>query len=337
MKHKLLGIALIVMVGLMGCAKKEPLPPISGWEKNQDPYFKVRFDYPKGWFKGGESGKISFTSSEAAVGKFFDPTTKESPDGAQILVSYEKQDTLKTLEAFVDEDRTDLNASGFNLKPIEPATVDGTPALKFSYSGRYNDKVTVEATRVFILKDSVLFKGVFWAFNDYYQPYRAAIDTFISTAELPRARTAKVDESLPSTIYDTYKDKNDEYLSIQYPNNFNPTTPAPKGKVQFMLMLQGYRNDSNILIDVRPAEKLTLDKVVDQNAKSYKATSSGETTIDGQKAHFLNYSASKSVASRVYFVVKNDKFYRIIFNYFEPAKKDFLPAFEKSIASLHIK
>jgi hypothetical protein len=325
------------MVGLMGCAKKEPLPPISGWEKNQDPYFKVRFDYPKGWFKGGESGKISFTSSEAAVGKFFDPTTKESPDGAQILVSYEKQDTLKTLEAFVDEDRTDLNASGFNLKPIEPATVDGTPALKFSYSGRYNDKVTVEATRVFILKDSVLFKGVFWAFNDYYLPYRAAIDTFISTAELPRARTAKVDESLPSTIYDTYKDKNDEYLSIQYPNNFNPTTPAPKGKVQFMLMLQGYRNDSNILIDVRPAEKLTLDKVVDQNAKSYKATSSGETTIDGQKAHFLNYSASKSVASRVYFVVKNDKFYRIIFNYFEPAKKDFLPAFEKSIASLHIK
>ena len=335
MKHTLLGIALIVMVGLTGCAKKEPLPPISGWDKNQDPYFKVRFDYPKGWFKGGESGKISFTSSEAAVGKFFDPTTKESPDGAQILVSYEKQDTLKTLDAFVADDRSDLTASGFNLKPIEPATVDGAPALKFEYSGRYNDKVSIEATRVFILKDSVLYKGVFWAFNDYYLPYRAAIDTFIATAELPKAKAAKVDESLPSTTYDTYK--NDDYLSIQYPNNFNPTTPAPKGKVQFMLMLQGYRNDSNILIDVRPAEKLTLEKVVDQNAKSYKATSSGEVTIDGLKAHFLNYSMSKGVASRVYFVVKNDKFYRVIFNYYEPAKKDFLPAFEKSIASIRIK
>jgi hypothetical protein len=334
MKQKLLGIVLIVVVGLMGCAKKEPLPPISGWDKNQDPYFKVRFDYPKGWFKGGESGKISFTSSEAAVGKFFDPTSKEAPDGAQMLVSYEKQDTLKTLEAFVDEDRTDLTASGFNLKPIEPATVDGIAALKFGYSGRYNDKVTIEATRVFILKDSVLYKAVFWAFNDYFMPYRAAIDTFIATAELPKAKAAKVDESLPSTTFDTYQN---DVLAIQYPNNFNPTTPAPKGKVQFMLMLQGYRNDSNILIDVRPAEKLTLEKVVDQNAKSYKATSNGETTIDGQKAHYLNYSASKSVASRVYFVVKNDKFYRIIFNYFEPAKKDFLPAFEKSIASLRIK
>jgi hypothetical protein len=335
MKQKLLGIVLIVIVGLTGCAKKEPLPPIAGWEKNQDPYFKVRFNYPQGWFKGGESGKISFTSSEAAVGKFFDPTTKESPDGAQIVVSYEKQDTLKTLDEFVADDRTDLTASGFNLKPIEPATVDGVPALKFEYNGRYSDKVVIEGTRVFLLKDSVLYKAVFWAINDYYLPYRSAIDSFIATAELPKAKAAKVDESLPSTIYDTYK--NDEYLSIQYPNNFNPTTPTPKGKVQFMLMLQGYRNDSNILIDVRPAEKLTLEKVVDQNAKSYKATSSGETTIDGQKAHYLNYSMSKGVASRVYFVVKNDKFYRIIVNYYEPAKKDFLPAFEKSIASLRIK
>jgi hypothetical protein len=268
------------------------------------------------------------------VGKFFDPTSKEAPDGAQIVVSYEKEDTLKTLDAFVADDRTDLTASGFNLKPIEPATVDGAPALKFEYSGRYNDKVTISATRLFILKDSVLYKAVLWAFNEYYLPYRPAIDTFIATAELPKAKAAKVDESLPSTTYDTYQG---DVLSIQYPNNFTPTTPAPKGKVQFMLVIQGYRIDTNLLFDVRPAEKLTLEKVVEQNAKGFKATSTGETTIDGQKAHYLNYSASKNVASRAYFIVKNDKFYRIIFNYFEPSKKDFLPAFEKSIASIRIK
>jgi len=82
MKPTLLGIALIVVIGLTGCSKKEPLPPITGWETNQDPYFKVRFNYPAGWFKGGESGKLTFTTSEAAVGKFFDPLSKESPDGA---------------------------------------------------------------------------------------------------------------------------------------------------------------------------------------------------------------------------------------------------------------
>lgn len=172
MKHRLLGIALVIVLGLVGCTKKEPLPPITDWEKNQDPYFKVRFDYPKGWFKGGESGKITFTSSEGAVAKFFDPTSKDAPDGGQILVSYEKEDTLKTLQAYVDEDRNDLNASGFNLKPVEQATVDGTPALKFSYDGRYTEKTSLAATRVYILKDSVLYKASFWAFNDYYEPYR---------------------------------------------------------------------------------------------------------------------------------------------------------------------
>jgi hypothetical protein len=334
MKHRLLGIALIVVLGLVGCSKKEPLASIKEWDRSQDPYFKVQFNYPKGWFKGGESGKMTYTSSEASVGKFFDPTTKDSPDGAQILVSYEKQDTVETLDHYAQDERTDLSASGFDLKPIDSVTVDGTKALRFSYSGRYNDKTVVEATRVVLVKDSVLYKATFWAFNDYYEPYKAAIDTFIATAQLPRSKSAKVDESIPSTTYETVKN---DVLEVSYPNNFNPLTPAPKGEVTFTFMLQGYRNDSNILIDVRPAKKLTVEKVVEQNSKIYKPSSTGQTTIDGNKAPYLNYSMSKGVDSRVYFVVKNDKMYRIILNYYAPAKKDFLPAFEKSVASLRIK
>jgi hypothetical protein len=334
MKHRLLGIALIVVVGLTGCSKKEPLPPIKEWDRNQDPYFKVQFDYPKGWAKGGESGKMTFTSSAEAVGKFFDPTTKDSPDGAQILVSYEKQDTLKTLDGFIADERTDLGASGFDLKPAEPATVDGTPAMKFSYSGRYNDKTVISATRVVILKDSVLYKATFWGFNDYYEPYKSAIDTFVSTARLPKAKGAKVDESIPSSTYETLKN---DIIEIAYPSNFNPVQPAPKGEVTFTLMLQGYRNDSNVLVDVRPAKKLTLEKVIEQNTKFYKPTSTGQATIDGNKSTYLSYSMTKDVASKAYFVVKNDKIYRVIINYYKPAEKDFLPAFEKSVASLRIK
>ena len=334
MKHRLLSIVTIVVLGLMGCGKKEPLPPITDWDRNQDPYFKVQFNYPKGWFKGGESGKMTFTSSEAAVGKFFDPTSKESPDGAQILVSYEKEDTLKTLDGYVQDERTDLGASGFDLKPAEPATVDGTPALRFSYSGRYNNTTVIAATRVFILKDSVLYKATLWGFNDYFEPYKVALDTFISTARLPRAKGVKVDESIPSSTYETTKN---EVIEISYPSNFNPVRPAPKGDVTFTLILQGYRNDSNILIDVRPAKKLTLEKVIEQNTKFYKPTSTGQATIDGNKSTYLSYSMTKDVASRAYFVVKNDKIYRLIMNYYKPSEKDFLPAFEKCVASLRIK
>ena len=333
MKHRLLGIALVIVIGLTGCTKKEPLPPIKEWEKNQDPYFKVQFDYPKGWFKGGESGRIFFTSSEAAATKFSDPTSREAPDGAQIMVSYEKLDTLKTLEAYAEDERNDFTTSGFAVKPTEQVTVDGVPALKFGYSGRYTEKTVIEAIRVIALKDSVLYKATFWAFNDYFAPWTAVIDTFVATAQWPKAKAAKVDESIPSTTYETISN---DVLSVSYPNNFNPTMPAPKGDVQFILMLQGYRNDSNVLIDVRPAKKLTVEKVVEQNTKFFKPTSTGATTIDGLKAPYLNYSMSKGVISRAYFVVKNDKIYRIIFNYYEPAKKDFLPAFEKSVASLRI-
>jgi hypothetical protein len=220
------------------------------------------------------------------------------------------------------------------VKPTEQVTVDGVPALKFGYSGRYTEKTVIEAIRVIALKDSVLYKSTFWAFNDYFAPWTAVIDTFVATAQWPKAKAAKVDESIPSTTYETISN---DVLSVSYPNNFNPTMPAPKGDVQFILMLQGYRNDSNVLIDVRPAKKLTVEKVVEQNTKFFKPTSTGATTIDGLKAPYLNYSMSKGVTSRAYFVVKNDKIYRIIFNYYEPAKKDFLPAFEKSVASLRIK
>lgn len=334
MKHRLLGIALVIVVGFTSCSKKEPLPPITEWEKNQDPYFKVQFDYPRGWFKGGESGRMTFTSSEAAATKFSDPTSREAPDGAQVMLSYEKMDSVKALEAYVEEERNELSTSGYNLKPIEQVTFDGMPALKFGYAGRVTEKTVLEAIRVVTLKDSVLYKATFWAFNDYFAPWTAVIDTLVATAVLPRAKAAKVDESIPSTTYETLSN---DVLSVSYPNNFNPTMPTPKGEVTFMLMLGGYRNDSNILIDVRPAKKLTVEKVVEQNTKYYKPTSTGSTTIDGLKAPYLDYSMSKSVASRVYFVVKNDKIYRIIFNYFEPAKKDFLPAFEKSVASIRIK
>jgi hypothetical protein len=65
--------------------------------------------------------------------------------------------------------------------------------------------------------------------------------------------------------------------------------------------------------------------------------SRGAVTLDGVKSEYLNYSMVKGVQSRVYFMVKNDKIYRIIFNYYAVMKADFLPAFEKTVGSLVVK
>ncbi|MBI3579309.1 MAG: hypothetical protein HY089_07875, partial [Ignavibacteriales bacterium] len=84
MKLKLIGIIAIGIVTLQGCGKKEGATSIAGWERYQDPYFKVSFTHPKGWHTVTEGGKVSFYTSEGSVQKFFDPTMKGSEEGAQL-------------------------------------------------------------------------------------------------------------------------------------------------------------------------------------------------------------------------------------------------------------
>jgi hypothetical protein len=97
------------------------------------------------------------------------------------------------------------------------------------------------------------------------------------------------------------------------------------------------RNDCTIDIDVRPAKKLTLAKVVEQNSKKIHETSKGTTKISGETSDYFNETPQRGIERRTYFVVKNDKFFRIILTYYVPMKKDFLPAFEKVVASMRLK
>jgi len=52
---------------------------------------------------------------------------------------------------------------------------------------------------------------------------------------------------------------------------------------------------------------------------------------------YLNYSVARDISSRVYFIVKNDKWYRCIMNYYTPMRATYLPVFEKMMSSLTIK
>lgn len=319
----------------MGCSKKPTAANITEWGVYQDPYFKVNFSYPTGWHVVSEGGKVSLFSTQGAVQKFFDPMSK-AEEGAQLVVMYEKMDSVKTLEAYVDELKNDLTSAGFVIKSTEPAALEGTPAMKISYSGKFDADTKLESTRIISMKDSVVYTATYAGFNDFYTSYTAVLDSFVASARLPKPKTAtaSADPSIPSAEFEKFSNV---VLDISYPNNFEVSVPQPKGEVQFSLLVQGYRQDSNILLDVRPAKGLSVEKVVEQNAKFFKPTSKGETTIEGMKTPFLNYSLARGTESRVYFIVKNDKVYRVIFNYYQPAKKDFLPVFEKVVASLHIK
>lgn len=329
--------SLLAAPGLLllpGC-KKAMTVTLTEWETYQDPYAKISFTYPKGWMVDSDGGKVSVYSSQKSIQKFLDPMA-QGEDGAMLQLLHERIDSVRSLDAIVDAYRAELTASGFAVKSVAAATLDGAPAKAITFGGAYSKDTKVRTTRFYALKDTMLYSLIYSGYNEYFDACGAARDSMVASLRLPRPMSASqaANPALPSETFDTF----DNYvLRVSYPDNFTTATVKPKGTVQFSLDIKGYRQDCNIRIDVLPAKNLTLDKVIEQNLKFYKPTSRGETKIDGQRAIYLNYRPAKEVESRAYFYVKGDKVVRSIFNAYAPMKADFVPVFEKTIGSLRLK
>ncbi len=336
MKIRMAVLFLLSMLALSGCARKSEPAKIAEWTRYDDPYFKAHFSYPKGWHLLSEGGRVTIYSSPEVVEKFYDPTSK-GKEGVQLIVTFEKLDTLQTLEGYAGAYKNDLTSAGYTVTSEAPITLDDVPGSQVQYTGYHDERTRSEALRAFTIKDSVLYYVNYAGFNDLYGAYRAVYDTLIASLKLPKAKAAEVaaDPSIPSTEFVKFANN---FLEIFYPDNFETFTPQPKGEVQFSLDIKGYRQDSNVHLDILPAKGLTVDKVLEQNAKFFKGVSSRrETTIDGSQALYINYLPIKGIESRAYFLVKNDRVYRVIMNYHQPAKQTYLPVFEKTVASLKIK
>jgi hypothetical protein len=175
------------------------------------------------------------------------------------------------------------------------------------------------------------------AFNDLVEGYKVAFDTLVNSVVLPKPRLrgqAAADPSIPSDEVEKYAN---DYFSLTYPSNYSPNVGKPGKDMQFTIQFKAYRSDCYINIDILAAKKLTLEKVVDQNAKKINVLSKGNANIGGDRSIYLADVPVKGVTRRIYFVVKNDKIYRVIVTYASSMESSFLPAFQKSLASLHIK
>jgi hypothetical protein len=335
MKSRML-LAGVMLAVCIGCAKKAEAPKIAGWVENNSDKQILGFKYPQGWVIVQDgSGRYTAYSSQEVVERFYDYTVK-GVDGARLIVSLEKMDTLKTLDESINQLKNDLSGSGFDISEVTAKSVQGTPGTQVHYSGFVDAKNKLEALELVAVKDSLLCSIKYEAFNKFFPAFQLVYDTALATFRFPvSARDMKPEDlAKPST---TFKPFENEVLKLSMPDNFNPSFPQVKAPVQFSMEIKGYREDCTLRIDVMPAQKLAIEKVVEQNAKFYKELSRGETTIDGLKSTFLNYSPAKGINSRVYFLVKNDKIYRIIFNYFTAMKADFLPVFEKTVGSIVVK
>jgi hypothetical protein len=337
MKNKII-LMLLTSIGIfIGCSKNTV--EIKEWEQFQDQFFKVSFNYPKSWVVVTEPTKVVVSSSADAAEKFFDHDSRKA-DGVQIIISSERNNAMQDYPKYMQDFKSNKTAEGFTVNEIEDAKIEGLAAKKVSYSGAYDEKTKIKAVCIATLKDSTIYYVQYSAFNDLFDSYKGVFDSVMASLTLPQKIIIEkgVDPAIPIAQVERYSDN---YIQLEYPANFGASDMPKKGEVmsavRFMGITKVSRNDCTIDIDVRPAKKLSLEKVVEQNSKKINATSKGNTKISGEKSVYFNETPQRSIDRRTYFVVKNDKFLRIILTYYAPMKKDFLPAFEKVIASMRLK
>jgi len=332
MNRKIVLVLFLVIGILATCGKKTETLTVTGWDQYKDPYLGISFKYPQTWPLVPEGGRFSLFSSADVMNRFYDYSIK-GKDGIRIIVSIQKMDTLQTLEQYINGLKTDLTSSGYDISTTEAGQLAKLPASQIHYSGAIDSKTRIEALQIAAMNDSSLYTVKYEAFNELFAPYKAVYDTVLATLRLPLPKVAEpgVDPSIPSTKFEKFEN---DRLSISYPDNFETSVSQPKAPTEFSLDIKGYRQDSFVHIDIIPAKGVSAEKIVEQNARFFKETSRGTATIEGISTTFINYSPVKDIQSRVYFLVKNDRFYRVIFNYYAPMRKDFLPVFEKMVGSL---
>jgi hypothetical protein len=337
MKNKVI-LMLLASVGIFaGCSKNAV--EIKEWEQFQDQFFKVSFNYPKSWVVVAEPTKVIISSSAEAAEKFFDHDSRKA-DGVQISIISERNNAMQDYSKFIQDFKSNKTAEGFTVKEIEDAKIEGIAAKKVSYSGAYDEKTKIKAVCIATLKDSTIYYVQYSAFNDLFESYQGVFDSVMTSLTLPKKIVIEkgVDPAIPIVQVERYSDN---YIQLEYPANFSASDMPKKGDVMSAVRFMGNtkvsRNDCTIDIDVRPAKKLTLAKVVEQNSKKINSTSKGTAKISGETSNYFNETPQRGIERRTYFVVKNDKFFRIILTYYVPMKKDFLPAFEKVVASMRLK
>jgi hypothetical protein len=332
------GLYLVVLAALMtgGCGKKAEKVTLAGFDRYQDPYFSVHFNYPRGWQVFPSQDKISVYSIPEVADRFY-AYSPEGKDGAMLMVSAMKMDTLKSLDKIVNGRQSELSDNGFVISEVKAQSLGGAPGMLLHYSGAIDAKTRVEGLQISAVKDSFVYSVKYEGFNKVFASCQTVFDTVLATIKLPEPKSKKTTEAdlaKPSSTFTVFENN---FLKISHPDNFEPEFPKPKPPADFALDLKGYRQDCTVHVDILPAKGLTLDKVIEQNAKLFKEQSRGEAQIDGQRSVYINYSPVAGIQSRVYFTVKNDKIYRIIMNYYAPMKADYLPAFEKVATSLAAK
>ena len=322
--------AVLLLLVFAGCGGEKKMEPVKVGEMDfyRDPGFGYSIQYPKGWIVNAEVGRAGFYSAQDVDKKFLDPTG-QFPDGVVISVAVIRSAGLDTARKIMD----DMTKSGFQVAKPDSVTLGGKTGLRYGYTGMYTKTVKETGQHIYVAADTVVYDIKTAGFGGYYDAYKAVFDASLASIQFPKPVVPGRDPTLPAETFTEFTGK---LFAIQAPDNFQQIG-AMKGSNEEVMELQGQRHDCSIRVDVFGAKGNPVEKVFDQNKKGYRGSVEGKANVAGLTALTLTYAPTSSVERRFYFMVKNDKVYRVTMDWYRPQREEYLKAYEKAIASFKIK
>jgi hypothetical protein len=330
MKSNIIFAALIALF-VIGCQPKKPEPvPVGQMTDYRDPGFGFSIKYPAEWKSLGSMGNATFAKSQDVVARFQDFKSGEA--GGMVTVTATEY-AGKKAEDMIQSNIDELKQAA-QFEPVQQITVGGKPASKYPYSIKVTTKNSIFGYQVYVPGDTALYKLDFQGYGDMFEAHAAVFEAMLKSFTLPVIQAKGSTVWVPSPNLSDY---NSNYFTLQYPENMEFTS-VKKGDKDLVMEMRADRLDCSIHVDVFSAKKLTTEKVWEQNKKLYKNTrGTGDATIGGNKAYWVDYAPAKDITSRAYFTVKNDKVIRITLNWFSPQKDIYFATFEKAVNSIKFK
>jgi hypothetical protein len=325
-------------VVVAGCQKSAPVavPPLQDYRDGSN-LFVIKV--PSTWQQSAEPGKLNIYNTQDAWNRFADPTSNSKP--AVRIFIYAQAAGAKTLDVVAGDFKSQLRQQQAQIDPDVQTTLAGNPAVKIPYAMKLDSKNTIYSYRIITVSDSMEYGIECQGFNDDFKNYANVFDSVALTYRIiPKAVAQQQlpDNLVPSPTLTTYQN---DYFAIPYPENFKATPSGASGDVKASVSIKGYFEDCTIQADVLDAKKLTVDKVFDQNKGNYPNAKTQKIQLDGLDAYLISYSPVKGIQRRVYFVVKNNNWIRVILTWNEANQKkynaDFQQAFEKAVSGLKLK
>jgi hypothetical protein len=327
-------ISVMVMLFLISCEGKK-IMPVDGWETYTDQITKFSVKYPKNW----------------VVQRF---------PGERFII-YTTQNAIKRFKTFEAEGEPAVRMDFISVKLEGDKTFDSVVAKKFFQDTIYSKPQNVKIAGVDGIKQKYqfplgdgLFQGeiyyatkdnkivnvlIFEAFGETFESYKNVFDEVLASvklAEIPEVKqdTIKQVIELPPPSQNLVKQQG-EGFSIMVPDNFDIKFPRIPRAIKSFQYIGERRADCDIRVDIIDASKQNdLNKIAEQMKPNHGNANPSQSTLAGQKAMVFNYSPIRGVNSRVYYVVKGERLFRVTMNWFTGEEKDYKPIFEKSVNSI---